>query len=367
MIQKSKYSILAFSIFALVATGFVSCSSDDATTTEDVVDTNDDSDTETDTNTDTDTDSTSDDLAMNVDASYFVTADGTVTITTVPCTLSDGTSTDCYQIVTNSLPSDHNMGPWCPDNISDDAEAGGIWLEDGEVYDVDGAFIENMADFYNDSNWLMYDANGDVYITETEDDCINAANPNVGTEYANFCVECLPSYISNLSQTFTIPITPVAQSTDVYFSTAGQGGGPEDGVPGGAGGPPEDTGIPSTRGVALNGIEFSAPAPTDAILSAYTLAPFDDAGGHINVNQGYHYHAATGFSTTVAQEDGHSSLIGYALDGYGIYEYTAADGSSPSDLDDLRGHTDDTRGYHYHVDQAGANNFINGLHGAYAN
>ncbi|MEP2279943.1 YHYH protein [Maribacter sp.] len=344
MIQQNKYSILAFASFTFLALNFGSCSSDDSSLDEDItIDENDDTETST------------DDFAINVDASYFLTSDGTVTITTVPCTLSDGTSTDCYEIVTNSLPSDHNMGPWCPGNISDDATAGGIWLEGGEVYDVDGAFVENMAEFYNDSNWLMYDANGDIYITDTEDDCINAANPDVGEGYENFCVECLPSYITNLSQTFTIPVTPVAQSTDVYFSTAGQGGGPG-----------TVSTLPSTRGVALNGIEFSAPAPTDNILGAYTLAPFDDAGGHINVHQGYHYHAATGFSTTITQEDGHAALIGYAMDGYGIYEYTDADGNAPTGLDDLRGHTDDTRGYHYHVDEAGNNNFINGLHGAYA-
>ncbi|MCK0192316.1 YHYH protein [Arenibacter sp. F20364] len=294
-------------------------------------------------------------MVVNVDASLFLTNDGSVTITTVPCTLSDGTETDCYQIVTGSLPSDHAMGPWCPDNIADNAEAGGIWLEGGEVYDVDGAFIENMATFYNDSNWLMYDTNGDVYVTDTEEDCINAANPNVGAEYENFCVECLPSYIIDLAQTWTIPITPVIQDNAVMFTTAGGG-------PPGAGNT-----APSTRGVALNGIEFSAPAPVDNILAAYTLAPFDDAGGHINVHQGYHYHAATGFSTNVEQEDGHSALIGYALDGFGIYELVDAEGSSPSDLDELRGHEDDTRGYHYHVDEAGNNNFINGLKGAYVN
>ncbi len=313
-----------------------SCSSDD--TTDAVVE-----------------DEVSDELVVNVEASYFTSND--VTITTVPCTLSDGTETDCYQIVTNSTPSDHEMGPWCPDNIADDALAGGIWLEGGEVYDVDGAFVENMATFYNDTNWLMYDANGDIYITDTEDDCINAANPNVGDEYENFCVECLPSYITDLTQTWTIPITPVLQGNPVLFTTAGGPGGP----------PGQGNSAPSTRGVALNGIEFSAPAPVDNILGAYTLAPFDDAGGHINVHQGYHYHAATGFSTKVAQEDGHAALIGYALDGNGIYELLDADGSSPTDLDELRGHTDVTRGYHYHVDEAGNNNFINGLKGAYAN
>ena len=290
---------------------------------------------------------------IDVNSTYFTTTDGSVTITTVPCTLSDGTSTDCYQIVTSSLPTDHDMGPWCPENISDGEAEGGIWLDGGEVYDVDGAFIENLATFYSDSNWMMYDSDGDIFVTETEDDCINAANPDVGVEYENFCVECLPSYITDLTQTWLIPITPVLQNSVILFSTTGGG--------------PGATTIPSTRGVALNGIEFSAPAPTDNILAAYTIAPFDDAGGHINVHQGYHYHAATGFSTKIAQADGHAALIGYALDGLGIYELEDEDGNTPTDLDELRGHTDETRGYHYHVDEAGNNNFINGLKGAYVN
>ena len=326
-------------IFSLLLLSFMACSSDESSDVTDETD---------DTNT----------AVIDVDSSYFTTEDESVVITIVPCTLSDGTSTDCYQIVTGSLPTDHNMGPWCPDNISDDAEAGGIWLESGEVYDVDGAFIENLATFYSDDHWMMYDGNGDVFITETEDDCINAANPDVGEEYENFCVECLPSYITDLTQTWLIPITPVLQDATVLFSSAG--GGP--GVPGGI-----TTTVPSTRGLALNGIEFSAPAPTDNILAAYTLAPFDNAGGHINVNQGYHYHAATGFSTKIEQADGHAALIGYALDGIGIYELEDEDGNEAAELDDLRGHSDDLRGYHYHVDEVGNNNFINGLKGAYVN
>tara|TARA_R110002049_G_scaffold307084_1_gene506742 strand:+ start:6336 stop:7085 length:750 start_codon:yes stop_codon:yes gene_type:complete len=248
------------------------------------------------------------------------------------------------------------MGPWCPSNISDDATAGGIWLDGGLVHDVDGDFIKNLATFYNDTTWRMYDANGDIYITDTEQDCINAANPNVGAAYQNFCVECIPSYIANVSQTFLIPVTPILLNDAVFFST---GGGP-----GGPGGP--GSSIPSTRGIALNGIEFSAPAPVNNILSAYTLAPFDDAGGHINVHQGYHYHAATGVSYSVAQTDNHASLIGYAIDGHGIFERLDSNGNEPADLDPCRGHSDDIRGYHYHVDEAGKNNFINCIKGAYS-
>ena len=288
-------------------------------------------------------------LTNGADVSFFMAANANTTITTVACTLSDGTVTECYQIVASSTITDHRMGPWCPDNISDDASAGGIWLEGGEVYDVDGAFIQNLATFYNDNTWMMYDATGNISVTETEDDCINAANPNVGEAYQNFCVECLPAYITDLTQTWLIPVTPVMQETPEFYATG----------PGGM------SNIPSTRGIALNGIEFSAPAPVDNILSAYTIAPFDDAGGHINVNQGYHYHAATGESFSVEQSDGHAPLIGYALDGHGIYSQTDASGNEPNDLDDCRGHADDIRGYHYHVDAAGANNFINCLAGAY--
>lgn len=328
--MKSIFFISSAILAVFVITGCVSCSSDDNNNT-----TNNDSDA----------------VVVNVNASYFITNDGSVTITTVPCTLSDGTTTDCYQIVATSTPSDHEMGPWCPDNISDDATAGGIWLENGQVYDVDGAFIQNMASFYNDTTWLMYDTNGDIYKTETEDDCANAANPNVGAEYENFCVECLPSYVANLTQTYLIPITPVKQTSPISF------GGP---------GPPGQNNGPSQRGIAFNGVVFDAPAPTDAILGAYTLAPFDDAGGHINLNAGYHYHAATGVSTAIEQIDSHSAMIGYAIDGHGLYAQLDAEGNEPTDLDACRGHYDETRGYHYHADAPGNNNFIDCLYGAYA-
>ena len=330
--KHSKIYLSAIIILCLGMMSCTSCSNDD--------------------NSNQDSDNNSDEIVVNVNPENFTT--NGVNLTIVPCTLSDGTNTDCYQIITNSTPSDHEMGPWCPDNIADGADAGGIWLENGEVYDVDGAFIENMAAFYEDDNWLMYDENGDIYVTDTEQDCINAANPAVGEEYENFCVECLPSYITDISQTYLIPITPVLQNTSTLFAT-------------GPGGPPGQNSAPSTRGIALNGVEFSAPAPVDNILGAYTLAPFDDAGGHINVHQGYHYHAATGISLKVEQDDGHAALIGYALDGHGIYENKNQEGIAASDLDELRGHTDITRGYHYHVDNAGNNNFINGLKGAYAN
>ena len=178
---------LIFTLLTLMFVSCSSCSSDDSDTADDITD---------DGTTDDDT------LVVDVDSELFLTSDGSVTITTVPCTLSDGTTTDCYQIVSKSAPADHEMGPWCLESIADGADKGGVWLKGGEVYDVEGAFVENMASFYGDNTCQMYDENGDIYTTETEDDCANAANPNVGEEYENFCVECLPSCVTDLTVTY---------------------------------------------------------------------------------------------------------------------------------------------------------------------
>ena len=291
---------------------------------------------------------------VKVDAANFLTSTGSVTITTENRTLSNGTTAACYKIVTKSIPADHPMGPWCPTNITDEASKGGIWLSGGNVYDVDGAFIKNLATFYNDATWKMYNtSNGIITKTSTLEECAAAANPNVGAAYKNYCVECLPSYVSTITNTFYIPVTPVKASSSFKFAT-------------GPGGPGSIFG-PSTRGIAFDGVVFDAPAPVSVILAAYTIAPFDDYGAHINLAAGYHYHAATGLTKKVTQSDGHAAMIGYAMDGYGIYERLSDTGAEYTDLDGNRGHSDNTRGYHYHVDKAGNNNFINGLAGAYAN
>lgn len=289
-------------------------------------------------------------IVMKVESANFLTGGLSEPITVVSRTMSNGSTVDCYKIVSKSTPPDHAMGPWCPSNISDDKSKGGIWLENGNVYDVDGAFVKNLASFYNNTTWQMYNTStGAITKTLTQADCQAAANPNVGAAYKNYCVECLPSYVSTLTKTIYIPVTPVKLTSPISF---GMG-------PGSSG--------PSIRGIAFNGVVFDAPAPKNAILGAYTLAPFDDAGGHINMGAGYHYHAATGLSKKIVQADGHAAMIGYALDGFGMYERLSAGGTEYTDLDASRGHSDATRGYHYHVDKAGANNFINSLAGPYAN
>lgn len=276
-----------------------------------------------------------------LNTSYFITSSLTTPITTVACTLSNGTTTTCYSISTNKTISDHQVGPWCPTNITDGKEKGGIWFEGGKIYDVDGAFVKNMNTFYSNTKWMLYNSDGTIKVTNSKEACQAAARPNVDPTYQNYCVECQPSYFSSTTVfTYLIPVKPVPLTSSANISGMG------------------------VVGIAFNGVNFDPPAPTQAILSAFTLAPMDDCGGHVNLATGYHYHAATGCSKEIAQTDGHASLIGYAMDGYGLYEQLNGDGKEPTDLDACRGHSDATRGYHYHVASAGANQFIPCFKGA---
>jgi len=151
------------------------------------------------------------------------------------------------------------------------------------------------------------------------------------------CIECKLSYLDDgFSRTFLIPTTPIPAA--------------------------KIAGRVRSAGIALDGTELSGSAPVDAILGAYTIAAFDDCGGHINVHQGYHYHAATG-CTDAPTGDGHAPLIGYASDGYGIYAMKDAKGKAAEGLDECRGQTDDVRGYHYHAASPSENGFITCLHG----
>ena len=80
-------------------------------------------------------------------------------------------------------------------------------------------------------------------------------------------------------------------------------------------------------------------------------------------NGGCHYHAITGCTKEIDQEDGHAPLIDYALDGFGIYGNKDAKGKESLDLDKCRGHEDIKRGYHYHAGLPGSNQILGCLSG----
>lgn len=256
------------------------------------------------------------------------------------CTLSGGAEASCMKITVVAAPSDHLAGPFCPRTITDDATQGGTWFVDGEVRDVDGPFIAGLAEIYGDDTWQMYDPEtGKVRFVDRVLGCEVAGDPNSADQYENTCVECELGYMgSTVTQTYFIPLTPVAAAT-----------------------PEAGSGIQSGIALAFNGVKMDAPAPLDLILGGHTLGPFDDCGGHINPKSGYHYHGILDDCgpRVAAKVEKHAPLIGITMDGYDLYDRLDADGTEPSDLDACRGHVVEGLGYHYHVNAAAKNQIIN--------
>ncbi len=260
-------------------------------------------------------------------------------VTTEDCTLSGGEQTTCYRITVAGYPADRDTGPFCPATITDGADAGGIWFDGESVYDLSGEFIENLATTYGDDNWRMYDDEGDVLVTETAEEFAAAARPDVDPALENHCVEGRLEWLEDgepITTEVLIPVTPVAADAGA--------------VPRG------------NQGVSLDGVVIAASAPVDAILGAYTIAAFDDCGGHYNPTEGYHMHGAVGCSEVGEAAEGDTPIFGYALDGYALHSPFEA-GEEPADLDECNGHTTAADGYHYHANDAAENQVVQCLVG----
>jgi len=260
-------------------------------------------------------------------------------ITIVDCTLSGGSQTKCYQFTVKPT-ADHAMGPWCPEKITDTAEVGGIWPTNGKAHDVDGEFVKNLAEFYQDDTWKMHDpSTGSINVTNIK---VCAAVPQVNPQWTNYCMHCDVQYMDNIPNvTYTIPVKPVKTESAQRINRA----------------------LPI--GVAFNGVKFDVPAPIEKILGTYTIAPFDDCGGHVNVVAGYHYHEHTGCSKEVSHSHDHQPMIGIALDGFAMHSQSDA-----VDLDQCNGHASDKGDYHYHIKETGGNEFLGcymGEHGCSTN
>lgn len=259
-------------------------------------------------------------------------------VPTVPCTLSDGTVTTCYRITVVGLPVDYEVGPFCPPTIFSTAAEGGIWFDGQGLYDIDGAFITGLSSLYNDDNWMLYDQDGKVNVTDTPEAFEGAARPNVAPEYRNHCVEGRLAWLPGGQ--------PVATTVLIPTSTA-----------------PANTPTYNARvlGVTLNGTRIDGSAPVNAILGAYTIAAFDDCGGHFNPAVGYHVHASMGCSGI--EVEGHGLHFGYALDGYPIFTALPEGSDAANTLDPCGGHDTDGLGYHYHAAPAAENAVVRCLTG----
>lgn len=97
--------------------------------------------------------------------------------------------------------------------------------------------------------------------------------------------------------------------------------------------------------IAVNGVPiFNAlnNRGDDALLAG----ELDDWGGHCGRADDYHYHIAPTHLQTLI---GKKVPIAYALDGFAIYGEIETDGKKVVGLDELNGHFDSKKNYHYHA------------------
>jgi hypothetical protein len=114
---------------------------------------------------------------------------------------------------------------------------------------------------------------------------------------------------------------------------------------------------PGAVGILLSGVSlFNALDAPGRDAVAHELQ--DACQGHPEKSGTYHYHSLSNCVPDQAGSDGHSALIGYALDGFGIFGRHGQDGKilSSADLDECHGHTHEITWdgkkvvmYHYHA------------------
>ena len=112
-------------------------------------------------------------------------------------------------------------------------------------------------------------------------------------------------------------------------------------------------------GMALNGVVFFNPFEAGGMnaIEGYSEVWLDSCCGHPQQHGVYHYHKYPSCVKSPFSDDGqrHSPVLGFAFDGFpvhGPYEQPgvmAKDLKGDRALDVCNGHTDPSRGYHYHV------------------
>ena len=277
--------------------------------------------------------------APGVEVDKFLDGSLSQSIAEEDCTLTDGTETTCYRIQVTGIPVDTTIGPFCPRTTQSTAKESGIWLDGSKLYDADGAFILDLATIYGDAKWKLYNENGDVNITDTKEEFQGAARPDVQDDLKYNCVEGKYEW-TNTGE--AVPISMLVPKSPLKASSATTTSGGD-------------------LGVTLNGLVIAPSAPVDAILGAYTIAAFDDCGGHFNPIEGYHMHAYTdcegaNYDSSIEDPNAETKQIGYALDGVAVFAPLAHD--STIQLDECNGRTTDKDGYHYYAQSPELNRIV---------
>jgi len=151
---------------------------------------------------------------------------------------------------------------------------------------------------------------------------------------------------TNIAQThaYKIPLTPAALNPTATQTTANYISVP---VPG-------QTGVSDAGpvGVATNGVPYF-PNFNNVGSLTWTSCEVDACNAHSGRAADYHFHGdpyGCLYSATSVTAN-HPNLIGYSLDGYGMYgrHTTATQDNVNLALDSCGGHSHGTYGYHYHA------------------
>jgi len=112
-------------------------------------------------------------------------------------------------------------------------------------------------------------------------------------------------------------------------------------------------------GMANNGVVFFNPFEAGGMnaVEGYSEVWLDSCCGHPQQTGVYHYHKYPSCVKSPFPDNGkqHSPILGFAFDGFPIYGPYESEGVMARDLKDANaldacnGHSDDARGYHYHV------------------
>ena len=87
--------------------------------------------------------------------------------------------------------------------------------------------------------------------------------------------------------------------------------------------------------------------------------------GHVSLHAGYHCPRGDGLRRPGRRGDGHTAMIGCALNSSSTRDSTR-NGIEAADLDAYQGRADDVRGYHYHIALTGHNEFVGCFRGEHA-
>ena len=275
-----------------------------------------------------------------------------VSSTTVTCSLSNGSSTTCHELVFNVNEFrdgsgngelvDDEAGAFCPSSAT--SNDGGVGIYDGDT----NPGFQNL----NATLWSSMAADGfDIIDEEAGLVCTQdpGSQESTGSNCTAFCLNAAAD--DNLTVTFLIPVVPEILNSPASIGSVEPIGASLDGVP--------ITGEPPS---VVNG-------PMG--FGGGNIPSLDYCGGHHDPAGYYHWHLVPESADAVHEEFGtdefgncgttitqdSTALTGFAKDGHPIYanqDVIAGTAVSPTDLDECNGHIGATEEfpdgvYHYHA------------------